>query len=712
MVKILENLNEEQRKAVLHTETPLLVLAGAGSGKTRVITHKIMYLIKEKNIPLDRILAITFTNKAANEMKERVKEALYLEEEPKWISTFHSLAVKILRYEARNLKISNNFVIYDEEDSSKVLKEVLTELNITADNSSIRKFKEIISDIKQQQDEFVLEIYKEKIKFIDEIFNRYQEKLRESNALDFDDILLETVKLFDERKDIRERWQNKFDYILVDEYQDTNRIQHRLLKQLVGKRNCITVVGDPQQCIYTWRGAHPENILDFEKDFPDVKIIKLERNYRSTKKILDLANKIIEKSSGKWKKKVLKLWTDKIGNEDITAYKLANDRYEIKFIIKKIKEFLEKGYKPADISILIRMSYLSRGFEEELIKENISYQIIGGLKFYERAEIKDILGYLRFSVNPEDTQAFKRIINLPSRGIGDKTVKLIEKIKKENEVNWLEALKAVYSDLNNKQKISVQEFIEIIEYIQSYGYKRPYDTVKYLINRINYIDYLKDKYPTDFSDRVQNVNELQKHMFEIQEKGKTLNEFLEEAVLSQAQDGIKNENSLKIMTVHGSKGLEFPIVFLPALEEGIFPSGKSLGNPIELEEERRLFYVAITRAKEHLLMSFAENRTSFKGNQLKTEPSRFLKDLRNDIKLKRVSVRKKNSQKNSKIVKSMKSEKTNSSLGYQKTLKVGALVRHKKYGKGVIKSLNNPLATVVFETVGEKRINIEFLEPI
>ena len=709
MNEILENLNEEQKKAVLYTDTPLLVLAGAGSGKTRVITHKIMYLIKEKNIPLDRILAITFTNKASQEMKDRIKKALSLNDEPKWISTFHSLAVKILRYEAKNLKLSKNFVIYDEEDSQKVLKEVLTELNIDAEKQYIRRLKEIISDIKQQEDEFVLEIYKGKIKFIDEIFNLYQEKLRKSNALDFDDILLETVKLFEERDDIRKSWQERFDYILVDEYQDTNKIQHRLLKQLVGNRSCITVVGDPQQCIYTWRGAHPENILDFEKDFPDVKIIKLERNYRSTKKILDLANKIIEKSEGKWRKKVLKLWTDKIGKEDINVYKLANDRYEIKFIVKKIKEFIKEGFKPADISILIRMSYLSRGFEEELLKENISYQIVGGLKFYERAEIKDILAYLRFSINLEDSQAFKRIINLPSRGVGNKTIELIEKIKNENLTSWLEALKIVFPDLNSKQKVAIQEFLEIVEYIKDYGYKKPYDTVKYLLESINYTDYLKDKYPNDFFDRIQNINELQKHLYEIQEQGKTLQEFLEESVLSQAQDSIKDENSLKIMTIHASKGLEFPIVFLPALEEGIFPSGKSLGNPIELEEERRLFYVAITRAKEHLIMSFSENRTSYKGNLLKSEPSRFLKEVRNDIKLKKVSIKRKVDNKNAKSVK-RKTFISNSTT--EKTLKVGSLVNHKKYGKGVIKSLDKPLATVIFETVGEKRININFLEII
>lgn len=703
MDKILENLNEEQKEAVLHIETPLLVLAGAGSGKTRVITHKIMYLIKEKNIPLNRFLAITFTNKAASEMKERVKEALSLIEEPRWISTFHSLAIKILRFEVKNTNFTSSFVVYDEEDSLKVLKEVLTELNIAPDNQTVKRLRDIISDIKQQDDDFVIEIYKQKIKFIDEIYNLYQQKLRESNAVDFDDILLETVRLFDERPDILEKWQNRFDYILVDEYQDTNKIQHRLLKQLVGNRNCITVVGDPQQCIYTWRGAHPENILDFENDFPNVRIVKLERNYRSTKKILDLANKVIEKSEGKWKKKVLKLWTDKIGDEDITAFKLPNEKYEVKFIIKKIKDFIKGNYSPSDIAILIRMSYLSRIFEEELLKEKIPYQIIGGFKFYERAEVKDILAYLRFSINPSDTQAFKRIINLPPRGIGKETISLIEKIRNEEKADWIEALKLAFPNLKAKQKISIQEFLEIIEYVRDYGDKKPYDTVKYLLESINYIDYLQSRYPNDFSERIQNINELQRHLLEIQEKGKSLKEFLEESVLSQAQDGINNDNSLKIMTVHASKGLEFPIVFLPALEEGIFPSGKSFGNPIEMEEERRLFYVAITRAKEHLIMSFAEQRTSFKGKPLQSEPSRFLRDIREEIKVKKVSIKKSN-----KVLK----KKVSDSVSFIRTIKVGDLVKHKKYGKGVVVKLNSPLATVLFEGVGEKRINVDFLEII
>ncbi len=708
MDNILESLNEEQKKAVLHIDTPLLVLAGAGSGKTRVITHKIMYLIKEKKIPLDKILAITFTNKAGSDMRERVKKSLNLTSEPRWVLTFHSLALKILRFEIDSIDLSKDFVVYDEEDSLNLLKDIFAELNIQADKQDLKRIKEIISDIKQSDDEFVLEIYRQKERFIDDIFNLYQKKLVESNAVDFDDILIKAVKLFEEREDILQKWRDRFDYILVDEYQDTNKIQHKLLKQLVGDRSCITVVGDPQQCIYTWRGAHPENILDFEKDFPNTKIIKLERNYRSTKKILDLANKIIQKSSGKWRKKVLVLWTDKIGNEDITLYKLPSEKYESKFIVEMVKRYNSKGYKYSDMAVLIRMGYLSRILEEDFVKANIPYQIIGGLKFYERAEIKDLIGYIRFSINPNDTQAFKRIINLPPRQLGDKTIKELERIKVERGLNWIDTLKLVLENsdllkLNKKQREGIKNFLSIIDTIKTLGNVRPYEALTYLIDEIDYYQFLKQKYPKDYQDRVNNVEELKKVFLELDKQKKSLTEFLEETTLSQGQDSLENNNSVKIMTVHASKGLEFPIVFLPALEEGIFPSGKSLINPIELEEERRLFYVAITRAKEHLILSLAEKRTSFNGKLLKSKASRFLKDIREDIKVKKLSLDRKIKTSEKKVIVSTVSTGS---------VKKGDMVRHKKYGKGFVVEVNHPFATVIFEKEGEKRIKIDFLEKI
>ncbi len=694
-MSIFDGLNEKQKEAVLYTDSPLLVLAGAGSGKTRVITHKIMYLIDEKNIPLDRILAITFTNKAAQEMKERVKKALSLEKEPEWISTFHSLSAKILRQEAPKVGLERDFVIYDEEDSKKTIKDILKEMNLDVETYKPEKVKSILSQIKQDMDESILDFYEFTMPHIRQIYQKYQETLRQNNAVDFDDLILLVVRLFKENPDILKKWQNKFSYILVDEYQDTNKIQHQLLKLLVGGRDCITVVGDPQQCIYTWRGAHPDNILEFENDFPGTKIIKLEKNYRSTAQILHTANKVISNARGKWKEKVLKLWTDNKEGEKVKLALLPSDKKESEFIAWKIKEYVSKGYSYSDIAVLIRMSFLTRNIEEAFLKHNIPYQIIGGVKFYERAEIKDILAYLRFALNTKDTQAFKRIINLPPRGIGEKTV---EKIKEYYKDNWLQAVYDAYDNFSNKIKIAVQSFIEVIEYVQKYGNEKPAQTAKVVYDTIGYEDYLINKYPNDWEDRVANVKELFNALEEVEKSGKTLSQFLEESSLSQAQDNIENSNTVKIMTIHAAKGLEFPVVFIAGLEEGIFPSGKAFEDIEQMEEERRLFYVAITRAKEKVYLSFAKQRSSF-GNRLQeTKPSRFIKDIKDDLEI----LGKKRTPKTEK----------KASISSSSELRVGQLVSHDVFGKGVIKSIQENRATVIFEKAGEKTLLKDFLKAL
>ena len=698
MEDILQGLNKEQKEAVLHFSSPLLVLAGAGSGKTRVITHKIMFLIKELGIPLDRILAITFTNKAANEMKERVKNYLGLDKEPQWIATFHSFSAKILRIEADKIGFDRNFVIYDEEDSKKLLKEIVEELNLDKELYKLDRLKSIISQIKQNLDEEVLDFYAMQMPHIKQIYSQYNERLIFANAMDFDDVLLNTVKLFNENPEIKQRWQDKFDYILVDEYQDTNKVQHEILKHIVGNRDCITVVGDPQQCIYTWRGANPENILDFEKDFPNTKVVKLERNYRSTQKILNIANKVISASKGRWKEKVLTLWTDKEEGEDIRLIALDNDKQEAGFIASYIKKLVNEGYEYKDIAVLIRMSFLSRNIEEALVKASIPYQIVGGVKFYERAEIKDILAYLRFALNPKDIQAFKRIINLPSRGIGNKTLNKIQTFYVEN---WKQALEDSLPSLSKKLQESINQFLEIIEYIQNNADKSPAETAKYVYDSIDYENYLKSKYPKDWEDRVENVKELFNALEELEKRGKTLRQFLEETSLQQAQDSIEELNSVKVMTVHASKGLEYNAVFVAGLEDGIFPSGRAFENVEQMEEERRLFYVALTRAKEHLILTFAKNRSSFGYNFNQTKPSRFLKDIKEYLKpLKPVS-------------KSVSKNKSSVNLHSTSSgFKVGQIVKHDVFGKGVIKSLSPPKARVIFEKAGEKEILTKFLRVI
>ncbi|WP_457634543.1 ATP-dependent helicase [Persephonella sp.] len=698
---LIEKLNDQQREAVLHFSSPLLVLAGAGSGKTRVITHKIIYLVNNLSIPVDRILAITFTNKAASEMKERVVKSLNLKEDPQWITTFHSLCAKILRIEAEHIGYGRDFVIYDEEDSKKVIKDVVKQLNINDEVYKPERIRNVINQIKQNLDESIIDFYAFTMPHLPEIYKRYSQSLALSNAMDFDDLLLNVVKLFKENPEILKKWQSKFDYILVDEYQDTNLVQHEILKLIVGNRDCITVVGDPQQCIYTWRGANPENILEFEKDFPGTRIIKLERNYRSTEKILSVANKVISGAKGRWKEKVLRLWTDRKGGEDIYLISLETDKRESRFITKKISSLVkDEGYRFGDFAVLIRMSYLSRNIEEAFVRSGIPYQVIGGLKFYERAEIKDILAYLRFALQPRDTQAFKRIINLPPRGIGEKT---IQKIQGFYETDWLQALTDAYEQLPKKAQLSLQEFLELVEYIRKYGNEKPSETAKYIVDVIKYEDYLESRYK-DWEDRVANIHELFNALKEVERSGRTFLEFLEESSLSQAQDNLENSDTVKIMTVHAAKGLEFPVVFIAGLEDGIFPSGRSFEDIEQSEEERRLFYVAVTRAKEKVFMSYARKRASFSGQLNETKPSRFLKEIKNDLKF--LSDRKNVS--NCKQI--SPSEHTTKAFSSGTDIKTGQLVKHETFGKGVVVSVSGNRATVIFENFGQKTILKDFLK--
>ncbi|WP_457623271.1 ATP-dependent helicase [Persephonella sp.] len=701
-MNILNGLNEEQKKAVLHFGSPLLVLAGAGSGKTKVITHKIMFLVNELDIPLDRILGITFTNKAASEMKERIKNFLSLKDDPPWILTFHSMSAKILRIEAENIGYSKDFVIYDEEDSKKTLKDIIKELNLNSEMYKPERVKQIISNIKQTLDDSVLEFYSFGMPHLPEIYKKYEENLAFSNAMDFDDLLVNLIKLFKYNEDILLKWQNQFDYILVDEYQDTNKVQHEILKYIVGDRDCITVVGDPQQCIYTWRGANPENILEFENDFPNTKIIKLERNYRSTDKILYIANKIISGSKGRWREKILKLWTDKKGGEDIYLVQLETDKNESFFIGQKILRYVkEEGYSFSDFAVLIRMSYLSRNIEDSLMKFKIPYQIVGGVKFFERAEVKDIVAYLRFAFFPKDTQAFKRIINLPSRGIGEKTLK---KIEEHYETDWYQALTSSFETFSTKVKMRIQEFIEIIDTVKKYGNEKPSEMAKFVYDAINYEEYLSGKYPKDWEDRVANVEELFNALKEIEKSEKTFVQFLEENSLSQAQDNISDDNSVKIMTVHSAKGLEFPVVFIAGLEDGIFPSGRAFEDVEQLEEERRLFYVAVTRAKQKLFLTYSKFRTGYNSQYLETKPSRFLKDIEKDVR--KVGEKKTNKSSYKKGISSGK----NTVSQTDSFINPGDLVSHEVFGKGVVKQIDGKKAVVIFEKVGEKKILTDFLK--
>lgn len=685
--EILEGLNERQREAVLYFDSPLLILAGAGSGKTKVITHKIMYMVKNLGIDINRILAITFTNKAANEMKERVQNALG--ENPTWIMTFHSLCVRILRFEADSFGFDRNFTIYDEEDSKKVIKKILKELNISEEKLKPDRIKDIISKAKHHDNpDDIIDLYSISIPIVKTIFEMYESELKKSHAFDFDDLLVKTVKFLENNHDILSKWQNKFDYILVDEYQDTNKIQHQLLKLLVGSTDKLTVVGDPAQCIYTWRGATPENILEFENSFPNTKIIKLEKNYRSTKKILDCANTVISKSSGRWQSKILKLWTEKDHGEDIRLIILPTEKEEADFIAKTIKSN-SGGLNLSEFAVLVRMSFLTRNLEEAMLRFGIPYQIVGGLRFYERAEIKDIVSYLRVAINPKDYTSFERSITTPPRGIGEKALQIINSNFKQD---WIESTKISLDSLPKKTKQAVEKYIDLIDFIKQNSAISISDTVRELLREIDYESYLQKEYEKDWEDRIQNVEEFIHATKEAEKSGKTLQEFLEDITLSQAQDNIDNEDNVKIMTIHAAKGLEFKTVFVAGLEEGIFPSGKAFDDPSQMEEERRLFYVAITRAKENLYLTLSKSRQSFSSKPLQTKPSRFLNDIKEHIK---------------------KPEKTQQFQNSKhQEFRVGQLVRHEIFGRGVIKSIVNKRAVVIFEKVGEKTIDVSFLKNI
>jgi DNA helicase II / ATP-dependent DNA helicase PcrA len=625
---ITDGLNIQQKEAVEHYGSPLLVLAGAGSGKTKVITHKIAWLIQKKGIKPNRILAITFTKKAAREMQERVEKLLSVK--PKWISTFHSFCARMLREDigALGRSYNGNFAIYDEHDSRKLLKDILSRAGL--DPKLIDAARDAISKAKQSfRNNIVDHIgslpYPQSA--YAPIAAQYLEDMEKSNALDYDDLIYLAVELLAGNTEIRQRWQDRFDYILVDEYQDTNKIQYTLINLLVGKSGNICVVGDPQQCIYTWRGAHPLNILNFSKDFA-AEETKLEINYRSTQKILDVANRVISKADSVWDGKVLKLTCDR-DDEGETLYTKSNDNFaECSNVASKVKTLVDMGYCYSDMAVLMRMSFVSRGFEYAFMDAGIPYEIIGGAAFYERVEVKDLLAYLRLMINKRDRAAFERSVNAPSRAMGAKSIAMI----KENFADdWVQALRD--TKLPPKQRAGADKFIKLIEDYAPMVDEKPYTVLMELLKEIQYEKYIADHYHEDFEERQGNISELANALKSVEVESRGFAQFLEDSVLAHEQDRIGPSDTVKVMTVHAAKGLEFPVVFVVALEEGIFPSARSLENPQQLEEERRLFYVAVTRAKERLYLSSALYRKRF-GDEMYSQRSRYIAEIEDYIKVK------------------------------------------------------------------------------
>ena len=636
MQDILKGLNDKQYEAVVTTEGPCLVIAGAGSGKTKVLTHKIAYLIGEKQVKPWNILAITFTNKAANEMKERIELLVGDKAKDMWVGTFHSICVRILRKFIDRIGFDSSFIIFDSSDQKTLVKRCLKELDI---DEKILNDRSCLSEISNAKNEMLEpeqytvrangDFRKEKIALV---YEMYQKRLKENNAIDFDDIINYTIKILMENPDILEYYSDKFKYVLVDEYQDTNKAQFTLVTLLASKNGNITVVGDNDQGIYSFRGADISNILNFERDFPGTKIIKLEQNYRCTGNILKAANAVIKNNEVTYKKE---LWTENEVGKLPTVYSASNEYDEGTYIAQQIEHLRrEEYYKYSDFAILYRMNTQSRAIEEILRRESIPYKIIGGLKFYERKEIKDIIAYLRLIYNTSDNISLKRIINEPKRGIGKTSLDNIQQISEQNGISMYEVIKNAEQFGLNRVKANADDFINLIEELRTKQNELSIsELIKETLNKSGYTKALELENSVEAESRIQNLEEFLTVAIEFEEEfaDNTLGEFLENITLSSDIDNVEDaENSVTLMTLHSAKGLEFPTVFLVGLEEGIFPGYKSIGEENALQEERRLFYVGITRAKEHLFLTCAKRRTIF-GSTSYNAISRFVKEIPEEL---------------------------------------------------------------------------------
>lgn len=636
MQKLIEGLNDKQKEAVLATEGPCLVIAGAGSGKTKVLTHKIAYLLSEKNVKPWNILSITFTNKAANEMKQRVEKLVGEASQEMWLGTFHSICVRILRRFIDRIGFDTTFLIFDSTDQRTLVKECIKSIGLDdklfTDRSVLSEISNGKNDMlepKAYQVKYNGDFRKEKI---GEVYELYQKKLKENNALDFDDIINYTIKILTENPDVLEYYTEKFKYVLVDEYQDTNKAQFMLVSILASKYGNITVVGDNDQGIYSFRGADITNILNFEKDFPGSKIVKLEQNYRCTGNILKAANAVIKNNENKYDKK---LWTENEEGKLPCIYKAEDEYDEASYIVKQINMLkMEEYLKLSDFVILYRMNSQSRAIEDIFRRENIPYKIIGGLKFYERKEIKDIIAYLRLIFNTSDNLSLKRIINEPKRGIGKTSLDNIQDISDKTGKSMYEIIKYAEQYELNRVKANSIQFVEVIEDLRKQVNQIPIsELIKLTLNKTGYVKALENENTIEAESRIQNLEEFLTVAIEFEEQmaENTLAEFLESISLTSDIDNMEeSEDTVTLMTLHSAKGLEFPVVFLVGMEEGIFPGYKSIGEIKELEEERRLFYVGITRAMQYLYLTCAKRRTIF-GSTSYNQMSRFLKEIPKDL---------------------------------------------------------------------------------
>ncbi len=627
----LSVLNAPQREAVLHTDGPLLVLAGAGSGKTRVLTYRIANLIENHGVRPWQILALTFTNKAAAEMRERTEKLSGIPAKDMWVTTFHSFCAKLLRFDIARLGYTSQFTIYDDTDQSTIIADIIKQYGIDDKQLSKGYIRSIISEAKNSSDNpesYLFEVGDQSGKTVD-IYRAYQKRLAAANALDFDDLLLKTVELFNKCPDVLEKYQRRFSYVLVDEYQDTNSIQYNIVRLISAQHRNICVVGDDDQSIYGWRGADVRNILDFEKDFEGAAVIRLEQNYRSSKPILDAANKVICHNTGR---KVKSLWTDRIGGERVELVTVDTEREEAYTIGMTVSNLHRRGRSYNDFAVLYRTHSQSRVIESVLQQSfRIPVSLIGGTRFYEYKEIKDLIAYLRLIANTSDDVSFKRIVNVPKRNIGDTTVKELASIAAERDVSlFTAATQSEYLPPRMVNKLAA--FTNVMTDLFVARRELPLDALlQDIIERIGYIEHISEQQDGLLETRVQNIEELigamREHMEGIEEGVDPLDSFLENAALLSSSDDIsEDDGAVKLMTLHCAKGLEFPIVFMPGMEENIFPSSKSRDDETRMEEERRLCYVGITRAREKLYLLNSRSRMLY-GARSNNMPSRFLDEM-------------------------------------------------------------------------------------
>lgn len=708
---ILEGLNPDQKQAVVETSGPLLILAGAGSGKTKTLTHRIAYLIGESGVWPDQILAVTFTNKAAKEMRQRLWTLLQTDSAAKstfssqtdesfpprgfmpWMGTFHSICVRFLRIDGAEIGVPPNFVVYDEDDRRGLIKQAMKELRITDKQIKTAAVSGAISNAKNQlltPDDYEASANYPFQKQVASIYRLYEKLRQEAGALDFDDLLIETVRMFRDRPEIRSKWREKFKYILVDEYQDTNAAQYAIVKSLVGDENNICVVGDDWQSIYSWRGADYTNILNFERDFPGAKVVKLEQNYRSTEAILEAAQNVITKNSSRSDKK---LWTSESGGLPVQVRAVYDESEEAMTIANQISTQTSvklRGY--GDFAVLYRTNAQSYSLERAMLQYHIPYQIIGGVRFYDRKEIKDIVAYLRLVYQPSDRMSFSRIINTPARGIGETSLTKFLAWQATTGQDIISAL----SNANQARSLvpraqnSLMKFGEILRVVQSkvMAETPPADIIEYIVEKTEYREYLLDGSPKA-EEREANIGSL----ISDAKSFATLQDFLEEVALMSSADTSSEKEKVTLMTMHAAKGLEFPVVFMVGMEEGILPHSRSyeLGQA-ELEEERRLCYVGMTRARQELYLSYASTRLQF-GQRSYNSPSRFLSDMGHEIAM---------------VTPDFRQHGQNDEYSDVPDFDISDTVKSAQFGVGEIIDVDGLAVTVKFGSGQVKKLNVEY----